>query len=131
MVPEPTYDCDRHRDAGSRRGGLPNDSGALFFRSVDAEGNAHQQCVIGGHLLIIAERQARGSWIATYVDAHGADACLPGFFTPKAVFDMNADGQPEIVVHTDEGAFFGDLIYIFENSGGWQISARGIPGSTA
>lgn len=44
---------------------------------------------------------------------------------------MNQDGAPEIVVHTDDGPLFGDLVFGFRQLGGWQIVARGVPGSTA
>jgi hypothetical protein len=128
MVPSPKYPCGPPSVSKTRD---PADARALFFRSVDAEGTTHEEAVIGGPLLIIAERQARGSWVAHFVDAQGADACLPRLFAPKAVFDMNGDGSLEIVVHTDEGTFFGDLIYGFEAVGGWHVAARGIPGSTA
>jgi hypothetical protein len=50
---------------------------------------------------------------------------------PKAVVDLNQDGVPEVVVHTDDGPIFGDLVYGFRQVGGWQVVARGVPGSTA
>ncbi len=52
-------------------------------------------------------------------------------FAPKAVVDIDQDGVPEVVVHTDDGPIFGDLVYGYRQLGGWQVVARGVPGSTA
>jgi hypothetical protein len=111
----------------------PLNSRALFYRSRESDDRVHDRAVIGGPLLIIAERDSRrgGAWIASFVDTNGATACLPAQFSPKAVVDMNQDGVPEVVVHTDEGPIFGDLVYGFQQLGGWQVVARGVPGSTA
>lgn len=105
----------------------------LFFHSKEADDRVHERAVVGGPLLIIAERdpQRGGAWIATFVDTTDANACLPAQFTPKAVVDLNQDGMPEVVVHTDDGPIFGDIAYGFRPLGDWQVVARGVPGSTA
>lgn len=126
MVPGPAWaGCARKASDVSQR--------VLFFRSKESDERVHERAVVGGPLLIIAERdpQRRGAWIATFVDTTDANACLPAQFTPKAVVDLNQDGLPEVVVHTDDGPFFGDIVYGFQPLGGWHVVARGVPGSTA
>ncbi len=83
--------------------------------------------------MIVAERDPTrgGAWIANYVDTSDATACAPAQFAPKAVVDLNQDGVPEVVVHTDDEPIFGDLVYGLRQLGGWQVVARGVPGSTA
>jgi hypothetical protein len=122
-------DCDTRIAPLERR--------VLFYRSREpddrTEYRVRDRAVIGGPLLIIAERDpARGgAWIASFVDTSDATACSPSQFRPKAVVDMNQDGVPEVVVHTDDGPIFGDLVYGYRQLGGWQVVARGVPGSTA
>jgi hypothetical protein len=99
----------------------------------ESDERVHERAVVGGPLLVIAERdpQRGGAWIASFVDTTDANACLPAQFTPKAVVDLNQDGVPEVVVHTDDGPVFGDIAYGFQPLGGWHVVARGVPGSTA
>ena len=126
MVPGPQWEgCDRKVAEVSKR--------VLFFHSKESDERVHERAVVGGPLLIVAERDpARGNaWIATFVDTTDANACLPAQFTPKGVVDLNQDGVPEVVVHTDDGPVFGDIAYGFQPLGGWHVVARGVPGSTA
>lgn len=126
MLPGPEWQgCDTKLAALSQR--------VLFFHSKEGDDSVHERAVVGGPLLIIAERDPLrgGAWIATFVDTTDANACLPAQFTPKAVVDLNQDGVPEVVVHTDDGPIFGDIAYGFQPLGGWRVVARGVPGSTA
>lgn len=126
MLPGPEWEgCETQVAALSPR--------AMFFHSKEGDDRVRDRAVVGGPLLIIAERdpQRGGAWIANFVDSTDANACLPAQFAPKAVVDLNQDGVPEVVVHTDDGPVFGDIVYGFQPLGGWHVVARGVPGSTA
>jgi hypothetical protein len=61
-------------------------------------------------VLIVARLQAGGRWVATHTDTTASDICRTGTFQARAAFDMNGDGDPEIVVHGDYLDSFGDHV---------------------
>lgn len=126
MVPGPEW-------AGCDTKVPPLAARTLFFHSTEGDERVRERAVVGGPLLIIAERDPRrgGAWIASFVETSDATTCLPSQYLPKAVIDLNQDGVAEVVVHTDDGPFFGDVVFGFRQLGGWQLVARGVPGSTA
>ena len=54
-----------------------------------------------------------------------------GFYRPLAVFDINGDGVPNIVVHEDQMNVFWRDILLGLTGGKWQIIAGSTGGSTA
>lgn len=133
MVPSATYDC-----GDGPKAPLPFAERALFFtmpKTVeDAEGKVARWAVVGGPLLVVARLQKDGRWIARHTDAFGTNTCLQRAFRPRAVFDMNGDGRPEIVMHDDYGEAFGDFVLGLDplgDEGKWEHVVDAVHGSTA
>jgi hypothetical protein len=108
----------------------------LFFRvSARREGDAEEHfAALGGPTLVIARLEGH-RWRAVFTDdaiAKGSTATDDSgeSYRPFAVFDMDGDGDPELVVHTRELAFWGDLVY-GRRGGAFSVVAHGVPGSTA
>ncbi|MGZ3473078.1 MAG: hypothetical protein ACXWUG_01415 [Polyangiales bacterium] len=133
MVPQASWSCDPKVVA------LPFSARELFFTAPkgyeDADGDkAVRWAVIGGPILVIARLQKDGRWVARYVDASFTDSCTPHAYTPRAAFDMDADGTPEIVVHEDFGDSFGDTVLTLDRAGfegKWVVASEAVAGSTA
>jgi hypothetical protein len=118
MVPTAPYTCTPEKP-------LPFAERSLFF-TVDKE----RWAVVGGSMLTIARLQDDGRWIAKETDATTSNTCMPRAFLPRAVFDINADGQPEIFVHQDFGDCFGDIA-LGLSANRWLEVAAAVHGSTA
>lgn len=126
MVPNAPYPCD-----GSKA--LPLGERTLFFHIKD-DTKAKRFAIVGGPLMILARLQDDGRWVARDVDAFGSNTCMPRAYQPRAVFDLNGDGKPEIVMHQDVGDSFGDYALGLEEvgmEGRWVEVAVAIHGSTA
>jgi hypothetical protein len=67
--------------------------------------------VAGGPMLVVAYLGAKGHWKVASVKA---PLGLADSYTPIAVFDMNGDGIPEIVVRANDGASFADKVLRFQ-----------------
>ena len=52
-------------------------------------------------------------------------------YRPVAIFDMNGDGAPEIILRQSEGEWWGDVILGLDPQGTWRIVAESPGGSTA
>jgi hypothetical protein len=63
--------------------------------------------VAGGPMLVVAYEGEKGHWKAASVNA---PLGLADSYTPIAVFDMNGDGIPEIVVRANDGPSFADRV---------------------
>jgi hypothetical protein len=133
MVPTASYSCDPKATA------LPFSARELFFHAPkgyeDATGEKNVRwAVVGGPVLVIARLQKDGRWVARHVDASFTDSCLVHAYTPRAVFEMDGDGTPEIVVHDDFGDSFGDYVMRLDRAGWegkWNVAAEAVHGSTA
>lgn len=121
MVKAASYGCTPDKP-------LALDERAQFF-SFETDDRVGHFAVVGGPLLIVAELQKDGRWIAQSLGLR-TNTCQSRAYKPRAVFDMNGDGAPEIVVYEDLGDGFGDLVLGFENGGYRQIAAA-VGGSTA
>jgi hypothetical protein len=84
----------------------------------------------GGYL--VASQAADGSWSRDLVKSEPVH--VPDFtmcYRPVAVFDLNGDGVPEIVMRESEPASWGDFVLMRSATGQWQIVATSPGGSTA
>lgn len=103
----------------------------MFFHAHDANGYDRPYAVIGGRSLLIA-RFDDGAWLLVY-QQHSTIHAGPSAFALVAVFDMDRDGTPEIIVHHDEfdGGWV-DAIYRSDDHGSsWSSSFESVGGSTA
>ncbi len=118
MVPSADYPCTPQKT-------LPLSERALYFH-----GNGARYAVVGGAMLIVARLQDDGRWIAHHTDNHGASTCMARTFMPRAVFDLNGDGRPELFFHEDFGDSFGDVA-LEQDGTRWVRVAEAVGGSTA
>ncbi|MBL8685359.1 MAG: hypothetical protein JNK05_39635 [Myxococcales bacterium] len=116
-----TVDGDAQRD----------DRRVMYFRTRDANGEDRSFAVIGGRSLLIARLEAR-EWRLVFQQRSSAHAG-PSAFSLVAVFDMDRDGTPEVVVHHDEfDGGWDDVIYRSDDHGAsWGESYQSVGGSTA
>jgi hypothetical protein len=130
-VPTPPIPCS------AKAGPLPLAKRALFFtlpKLQDDDGKPSRWAVVGGPVVTVARLQKDGRWVARYIDAFGSDGCLPRAYEPRAVFDADGDGRPEIFLHQDFGDGFGDVVLGLDPlgfEGAWRTVAKGVHGSTA
>jgi len=101
----------------------------LFFSFKDDKETV-QYAVVGGPLLIVARLQSDGRWVACDFSSPSPDSCRLRAYEPRAVFDMNGDGSPELVVHEDLGDSFGDIVLGYAH-GAYREVAAAVSGSTA
>jgi hypothetical protein len=97
-------------------------------------GTATQRFAVGGRNggYLVASLAADGSWSRDLAKSEPVRA--PDFtmcYRPVAVFDMNGDGVPEIVVRESEPASWGDFVLMRSLTGHWQVVATSPGGSTA
>jgi hypothetical protein len=124
MVPTPSSACSE--DAVP----VPIQQRALFFMTHGSRGR-RSWAVVGGPLLVLARKQDDGRWVARSVDALAADKCSPGAYQPKAAFDIDGDGLPEVFVHFDWGDSFGELLFELDTEGALHQVAESVAGPTA
>ena len=130
MVPTAPYAC------GPKKA-LPLAERSLYFTTKDLDGSNSlpvKWVVVGGPLMVIARLQADGRWIARDVDAFATNTCQTGAYQPRAVFDLNGDGSPELFIHQDFGDSFGDIALGLNGlgfEGRWVEVAAAVHGSTA
>lgn len=130
MVPNAIWDC------GKIPAAEPFAKRSLFFTVPTDNGNGTpvKWAVVGGPLLVLARLQGDGKWVARHVDAFGADGCQHRAYVPRAAFDVDGDGDPEVFVHYDFGDGFGDIMLGRSHmgfEGKWQLLAESVGGSTA
>ena len=124
MIPDPSYPCP-----GLERG-LPLAARTLYFTRPSASGTRERWAVVGGAMLIVARLQAGGRWVATHTDTTASSICRTGTFQARAAFDMNGDGDPELVVHGDYLGSFGD--HVLQADGDrWQLAATAVHSASA
>ncbi|NOU29614.1 MAG: hypothetical protein HOO96_17050 [Polyangiaceae bacterium] len=104
---------------------------ALAFRVTRAGGAVERYAVWGGRNAYVVARQERGAWsvVKTYRSkpADAFEVC----FRPVAVFDMNGDGKPELVVRSSGGDGWQDFVLEESEGGAWHDAAISRGGSTA
>jgi hypothetical protein len=78
--------------------------------------------VAGGPMLTVAYLGDKGHWKAASVKA---PLGIADSYTPIAVFDMNGDGVPEIVVRANDGPNFADKVLRFRSETmSWEEAAE-------
>jgi hypothetical protein len=108
----------------------PKDAGAEG--RVDGAGKPVERpkrwAVAGGPMLVVAYLGDHGQWKAASVNA---PLGLADSYTPVAVFDMNGDGIPEIIVRTNDGPNFADrVLSLNPKTMTWEAAAES-PGGAA
>ena len=101
-----------------------------FFRLLasDDSANVHPTkfAAVGGSSLAIAYIAGDGHWkLGTLLN----DTALP----IVAILDMNNNGLPEVVAHSDEGPAWNDVVLNLDNPYQrycWDVTALGIIGGT-
>jgi len=110
----------------------------LFFKSksenADGGETVDYHAVVGGRFLAIVALTEAGKWVLNYLSLDFANMdYLPseGPYVPLAVFDMDLDGSPEIIVHTTEGPSWQDIVLRqFFNGWAWEQAAMSVGGAT-
>ena len=97
----------------------------IFFEIRNEEGYF---AVVGGHALIVAAR-TNGRWVLRHVEPGSTRLT----YQPLAVFDLDADGVPEIIFHENAQDSWGDMLLRSDggDSGRWLRIAESVGGSTA
>jgi hypothetical protein len=111
---------------------FPPPKDASLDGRVDGAGKPIEQpkhwAVAGGPLLVVAYLGDKGHWKAASVKS---PLGLADSYTPLAVFDMNGDGIPEIVVRVVDGASFADKVLALDTATmTWEAVAES-PGGAA
>ncbi len=98
--------------------GLPD---AMFFDV----GTSHH-AVYGGLGVVVIARRDPGGWVLATVKTSDPGNCEK----PVAVFDMNGDGVPEIVMRENEDASWDDYVLQRSPAGTWVNAAESPGGAT-
>jgi len=132
MVPNAVWDCGKIPGIKPLK---PLADRALFFTMPNDNSTATVKwAVVGGPILVMARIQSDGKWVARHVESYGADACQHRAYEPRAVFDIDGDGRPEVFLHFDWGDSFGDQMLTLGQAGfegRWIEVAQSVGGSTA
>jgi hypothetical protein len=105
---------------------------ASWENRVDGAGKPIERprrwAVAGGPILLVAYLGDKGRWHASTVRA---PLGLADSYTPVAVFDMNGDGIPEIVVRESDGASFAEkVLRLSPETMTWEEAAESPGGGT-
>jgi len=122
--------ADKEPAAGARIVSFRIPERKLDFESATRP-NPTRFAVIGGRYLAIAALHA-GEWKLNHLDQGFTSDRRQIVYRPLAVFDLDGDGTPEVVIHFSEGEFFGDDVLRLDRKFlRWQRAARSVMGSTA
>jgi hypothetical protein len=106
----------------------------MFFHGTDPAGGSSTFAVSGGRWLTIARLTDvdRGEWKLVHLRSSGP-AAGPNAFAIVAVFDLDHDGTPEVIIHTSEndGGWDDTILRSDDHGIRWQIDATSVGGSTA
>ncbi|HEY5957397.1 MAG TPA: hypothetical protein VIV60_12615 [Polyangiaceae bacterium] len=132
VVPTPSAPCTTEPTKLSERP-------TIFFKIAYFLGSEQPTllpfAVTGGPVLTLARLQKNGVWVMSNIVTTGAsDRCGRDVYQPRAVFDMNGDGRPELVIHRDFGDSSDDIVLSLHPTlvdGEWTTVATGVHGATA
>jgi hypothetical protein len=100
----------------------------LYFDLPAAAGRPQHWAVSGGPILVVAYLGAHGHWKASTVRP---PLGLAKSYKPVSVLDMNGDGVPELVYHSDDGPSYADAVLSLNPSSlGWDDTAESPGGAT-
>lgn len=100
----------------------------LYFDVPAASGRPQHWAVSGGPILVVAYLGERGHWKASTVRP---PLGLAKSYKPVSVLDMNGDGVPELVYHSDDGPSFADAVLSLNpGSLGWDDAAESPGGAS-
>lgn len=105
----------------------------MFFRASRGSDQTFFAVTAGRSLMISRFDATRSQWGIVMLHTAQARSASINVFALEAVFDMDHDGWPEIIVHHDEhDAFWNDAIYSTHDQGNsWAIELSSAGGSTA
>ena len=100
----------------------------LYFDLPATEGRPQHWAVSGGPILVVAYLGAHGHWKASTVRP---PLGLARSYKPVSVLDMNGDGVPELVYHSDDGPSYADAVLSLNPASlGWDDAALSPGGAT-
>jgi hypothetical protein len=89
---------------------------------------------MGGSTFVIAYVASNGQWtLGTLLNDTAIPVGPVDTYDVVAVVDMNEDGLPEVVVHSDEGPAWNDIVLWLDNPYqryAWSVVAHGVLGGT-
>lgn len=86
--------------------------------------------VVGGPFLLVASLENNCHWVIHYMLSEASWHDHQQEYQPIAVFDMNHDGEPEIIFHHDMGPDWDDEILTLTNGSSWSRVAESVGGGT-
>lgn len=100
----------------------------LYFDVPALAGRPQHWAVSGGPILVVAYLGAHGHWKASTVRP---PLGLAKSYKPVSVLDMNGDGVPELVYHSDDGPSYADAVLSLNPASlGWDDAAESPGGAT-
>jgi len=116
----------------------PREKRALFFRVPRRELDVDPQpftptryAVVGGAVLLVIYLDPSGRWMLQHVENEGTYDRRHILYIPVAVFDMDNDTYPEIILHYSERDWWGDdVLKLDPEFDSWSVKARSVGGST-
>ena len=110
----------------------------IGFKVGDGEDSSYTQCAVaGGALLVIVCKGKRVDWKLTYIDhsiwtSYDFATSANHFNVPRAILDLNGDGQVEVIVQQNEGASWWDTIIQFQvdDATPWRALHSSVGGAT-
>jgi hypothetical protein len=120
-APDASISADR---APSQCAGLGR---TQFFQRMDLG----RYGVGGSNSGYVIARLVDDQWSVMKVErSSGGDPFPTSCYRPLAVFDMNGDGRPEVVLRESEGASWGDFVLGEDADGRWKTVASSPGGAT-
>lgn len=100
----------------------------LYFDVPAASGRPQHWAISGGPILVVAYLGEHGHWKASTVRP---PLGLAKSYKPVSVLDMNGDGTPELVYHSDDGPSYADAVLSLNpGSMAWEDTAESPGGAT-
>jgi hypothetical protein len=100
----------------------------LYFDLPAAAGRPQHWALSGGPILVVAYLGEHGHWKASTVRP---PLGLAKSYKPVSVLDMNGDGVPELVYHSDDGPSYADAVLSLNPASlAWDDAAESPGGAT-
>jgi hypothetical protein len=106
----------------------------LYFTEKGPDKETARRFAVGGRnggMQISMLDEKLSTWTSVFHEVQQPKSGFPSqCYRPIAVFDMNGDGAPEIIMRFSEGTFWGDVVYGRDASGKWKQLSVSAGGST-